>query len=143
LFVVLGVRNVRVGIDRSVGDPVDESVSERSDSVGYECGGVDGGVDGGISVRIEPWGSRCAVMAGAVLRGGNPSVALLFASCLVNKGVGVDGVRDSLTVSALRCDVGVKKKVKGCRVRRASLNRRDGQDNIIFVARSKDRCKVE
>jgi hypothetical protein len=135
LFVVLGVRNIRVGIDHSVGDPVDESVSERSDSVGYECGGVDGG----ISVRIEPWGSRCAVTAGAVLRGGNPSVALLFASCLVNKGVGVDGVQDSLTVSALRCNVGVKKKVKGCHVRRASLNRRDRQDNVIFIAQSKDR----
>jgi hypothetical protein len=32
--------------------------------------------------------------------GGSPawSVALLLASCLVSKGVGVDGVRDSLVV---------------------------------------------
>ena len=52
----------------------------------------------------------------AVLREGKPawSVALLLASCLVSKGVGVDGVRDSLAVYGSRSNVDVKKKVKGC-----------------------------
>ena len=52
--------------------------------------------------------------------GGSPArMALLLASCLVSKGVGVDGVRDSLTVQE---DVVVKKKVKGRRVVLASLS---------------------
>ena len=66
-------------------------------------------------------------MVGVVLRGkpiSSCSVALLFASCLVSEGVGVDGVRDSLTVLDSRSDVGVKKKVKGLCVTRASLSRR-------------------
>jgi hypothetical protein len=51
-----------------------------------------------------------------VLREGKPAwrVALLLASCLVSKGVAVDGLRDSLTVQCTRSDVDVKKKVKGC-----------------------------
>ena len=61
------------------------------------------------------------------LREGKPTsscnVALLFASCLVSKGVGVDGVRDSLTVSVSRSDVDIKKKVKGLCGRTASLSR--------------------
>ena len=51
---------------------------------------------------------------GVVLMGGNPArVALLLASCLVSKGVGVDGVQDSLLTEGLGFDVDVKKKVKG------------------------------
>ena len=76
------------------------------------------------------------------LSGGKPTwsvpVALLFASCLVSKGVGVDGLRDSLSTvqvsSVSRSDVAVKKKVKGLRVEPASLIS-NGQDNSIFVAR--------
>ena len=73
------------------------------------------------------------------LKGGKPtwSVALLFASCLVSKGVGIDGLRDSLSTvqvsSVSRSDVAVKKKVKGLRVEPASLIS-NGQDNSIFVA---------
>lgn len=48
---------------------------------------------------------------GVVLMGGNLArVALLLASCLVSKGVGVDGVRDSLSTEGLEFDVNVKKK---------------------------------
>ena len=54
------------------------------------------------------------------------SVALLFTSCLVSKGVGVEGLRDSLSTVQVslvsRLDVGVKKKVKGCRIMLASLS---------------------
>ena len=81
---------------RPVGDPADESVLERS--VG-ECGGVDSGDELG-SVGIEPEGSRC-VMRGVVMRSGSPSAALLFASCRVSKGVGIDGVRDSLAMLSM------------------------------------------
>ena len=59
-------------------------------------------------------------------------VALRLASRLVSKGVGVEGMRDSLV--AQRCDVDVKKKVKGLRVAPASLSHTVGQDNSIFVA---------
>jgi hypothetical protein len=47
----------------------------------------------------------------AGVRGGKPawSVALLLASCLVSKGIGVDGVRDSLAVR-LQDQVSVSKK---------------------------------
>ena len=71
------------------------------------------------------------------LKGGKPtwSVALLFASCLVSKGVGIDGLRDSLSTvqvsSVSRSDVAVKKKVKGLPASLIS----NGQDNSIFVAR--------
>ena len=47
------------------------------------------------------------VVVGVMLRGRSPawSVALHLASCLVSKGVGVDRVRDSLTVLVykIRC----------------------------------------
>jgi hypothetical protein len=48
--------------------------------------------------------------------------------------MGVDGVRDSLAIYVTRSDVDVKKKVKGLRVTRASLNGTDRQDKVIFVA---------
>ena len=57
------------------------------------------------------------MVARVKLREGKPTsscnVALLFASCLVSKGVGVDSVRYSLIVLVSRSDVDVKKKVKG------------------------------
>ena len=68
-------------------------------------------------------------------------VALLFASCLVSKGMGVDGVRDRLTVYGIRSDVVVKKKVEGLRVARASLSRRIRQDECIFVAKVRVRIQ--
>ena len=60
------------------------------------------------------------VRVGVMVREGKLawSVALLLASCLVSKGVGVDGLRDSLTVTVSRSNVDVKKKVKGLRVSR-------------------------
>lgn len=82
--MISGVGNVKVG------DPVEESVSERSGSFG------DVGGSSAVSVRVEPCasGSQSGVTVGVKLREGKPSVALLFASCLVSKGVGVDGVRE-------------------------------------------------
>jgi hypothetical protein len=52
-----------------------------------------------------------------MVRGGESSgkAALLFASRRVSKGVGVDGLRDSLAKYGSRTDVDVKKKVKGWR----------------------------
>ena len=70
------------------------------------------------------------------------SIALLLASCLVSKGVGVDGLQDSLTVvvQGSRSDVDVKKKVKGWRV--TGLTRQTNrQDNNVFVAQSKARYR--
>ena len=97
-----------------------------------------------VSVRFEPRGSRWRAAVGVVLEGELArSVALLLASCLVSKGVGVDGARDSLTARVERSngdglltgvrvqisDVDVKKKVKGLRVTLASLrgNSQTGQ----------------
>ena len=116
---------------------VDRSVSERSESVS-SCDGR--------SVGFEPKGSRCAL---TVVRDSErlpevearPSSALLFASRLVSRGVGVDGTRDRLVALTSRCDVGVKKKVKGSRVALASLSHTIGQDNAIFVARNKSKNK--
>jgi hypothetical protein len=91
-----------------VGDPVEESVSESSGSLGCRCG------DGRVSVRLGPEGSclAVAVVCGKVLRGKSTwSVALLFASHLVSRGVGNDGVRDSLsTVCEFQDQVLVSKK---------------------------------
>ena len=70
-------------------------------------------------------------------------VALLFASCLVSKGMGVDGMRDRLTVYGIRSDVDVKKKVEGLRVARASLSRRIRQDECIFIAKVRVRIQTE
>ena len=78
-------------------DSVEESVSERSES---PVMGFDGGRE---SVRSEPRGSRCTLTVGdsviplAVVEA-KSSAALRLASRLVSKGVGVDGVRDSLVV---------------------------------------------
>jgi hypothetical protein len=96
---------VKVGNSSVVGDPTDESVSETERSVG-EIGGVDSGVDSGGelgTVGIEPEGSRCVVREGVVMRRGSPSAALLFTSCLVSKGVVIDGLRDSLAVILRHC----------------------------------------
>lgn len=48
-----------------------------------------------------------------LMEGKLASVALLFASCLVSKGVGVDGVRDSLAV--LRYKIGCRCQKKSGR----------------------------
>ena len=79
-----------------------------------------------------------------MLRDGRPvssrNVALRLASCLVSRGIGVDGTRDSLLtvyVGFSRANVVVKKKVKGLRVTRASLSGRNRRDNVIFVAKVK------
>ena len=115
-FPVVRFRKCDVWVD----SVVDESVSERSDS---ELGSFDGGV----SVSFESRGSRCVVTVGSlevlpVIAANSSSVALLFASCLVSKGVGVDGMRDSLVALTQRRNVDVKKKVKGLRVALASLS---------------------
>jgi hypothetical protein len=84
---------VKVSSSSAVGDPTDESVSERL--VG-ECSGIDSGGELGLA-GIEPEGSLC-VMRGVVMKRGSPSTALLFASCHISKGVGIDCVRDGLVV---------------------------------------------
>jgi hypothetical protein len=98
---------------------VEESVSENSDWLGYWRGdgglGVSVGFDSRLRVGVTV-GVRVLLVAGVMLREGK--LALLFASCLVSKGVGVDGVRDSLTVTVSRSNVDVKKKVKGLCVTR-------------------------
>ena len=114
---------------------VDRSVSERSELV-LSCDGR--------SVGFEPRGSQCV---STVVRDSErlpemearPSLALLFASCLVSRGVGVDGMRDRLAVLTSRCNVGVKKKVKGSHFALASLNQTIRQDNGIFIARNKSK----
>jgi glutamate formiminotransferase len=100
-------------------------------------------------MEFEPRGSRRVSTVEPVVRGSEkltevdakPSSALLFASRLVSKGVGVDGTRDRLVAFNLkvRCDVDVKKKVKGLRVAPASLSQTIRQDNVIFVARNKSK----
>jgi hypothetical protein len=67
-----------------------------------------------------------------------PSSALLFASRLVSKGVGVDGTRDRLVALTSRCDVDVKKKVEGLRVALASLSQTDqtGQQYLRCTSKS-------
>ena len=118
---------------------VDRSVSERSELVS-SCDGR--------SVGFEPRGSRCA---STVVRDSErlpemearPSSALLFASCLVSRGVGVDGMQDRLAVLTSRCDVGVKKKVKGSCFVLASLNQTIRQDNGTFVAWNKSKYAVK
>ena len=103
-FPVVRFRKCDIWVDLVV----DESVSERSDS---ELGSFDGGV----SVSFESRGSRCVVTVGSsevlpVIAANSSSVALLFTSCLVSKGVGVDGMQDSLVALTQRHNVNVKKK---------------------------------
>ena len=62
-------------------------------------------------------------------------VALLFASCLVSKGMGVDGMRDRLTVYGIRSDVDVKKK-SGRLACSASLTKQTNQTGRMYL-----RCK--
>ena len=111
-------------------DSAEESFSERSESEMGSSGG-------GESVWFKPKGSRCSfkltvllvlalkgsVMLPAVEARSSSSSALLFASRLVSKGVGVDGTRDSLVTVALtsRSKCRCQKKVKGWRVTLASL----------------------
>ena len=124
-----------------VTDPEDESVSEISGSVAY----------GSVSVRFEPQGSRWWTTVGGAVLGGKLvwSVALLLASCLVSKGMGVDGARDSLTVrvQSFKCrrfvdsskgsvsGVGVKKKVEGLRVTLASLTETTDRTTVSLLHR--------
>ena len=116
-------------------DSVDESIPERSDSeLGSSCS------EG--SVRFEPRGSRCTesvtVEEKLTVDGisGSSAVvrALLFASCLVSKGVGVDGVRDSLVVYDLtsRHDCRCQKKSERLACH-ASLTNRTADRTIVSL----------
>ena len=72
-----------------------------------------------------------------MLREGRCSVAHLLASCLVSKGVGVDGTQDRLTVLSgwFRCRCQKKSERLACH---ASLTKHnDGQNKGIFVAQGK------
>ena len=65
------------------------------------------------------------------------SVALLLASCLVSKGVGVDGLRDSLTVGF---KIGCRRQKKSERpVCHTGLTQQATDETKFFVAEGKVR----